>query len=113
MTRRALSIPLALAAAIAVAPARAADDPRFALGFVQGLRERGYYDLALDYLTELRADKNTPADVKAKLDYEEGRTLTEAATHGSDPEVARRQLDQARDRLEAFIKANPGKAETV
>ena len=40
-------------------------------------------------------------------------TLTDAATHGSDPEVAKRQLDQARDRLEAFIKANPGKAETV
>ncbi len=115
MTRRALSMALALAALGAIAPAaaRAADDPRFAIGFVQGLRERGYYDLALDYLAELRADKNLPADVKAKLDYEEGRTLTEAATHGSDPEVAKRQLDQARDRLEAFIKANPGKSETV
>ncbi len=115
MTRRALSMALALAALGAIAPvaARAADDPRFAIGFVQGLRERGYYDLALDYLTELRGDKNLPADVKAKLDYEEGRTLTEAATHGSDPEVAKRQLDQARDRLEAFIKANPGKSETV
>ncbi len=115
MTRRALSMALALAALGAIAPAaaRAADDPRFALAFVQGLRERGYYDLALDYMAELRADKNLPADVKAKLDYEEGRTLTDAATHGSDPDVAKRQLDQARERLEAFIKANPGKPETV
>ena len=113
MTRRALSMALALMALGATAPARADDDPRFAMGFVQGLRERGYYDLALDYLGELRASKQTPPEVRARLDYEEGRALVDAATHGSDPEIAKRQLDQARDRLEAFIKANPGKPETV
>ncbi len=115
MTRRALSICLALAAsgAVATSEARAADDPRFAAGFIQGLRERGYYDLALDYLTALRADKDTPSDVRARLDFEEGRALVDAATHGSDPEVSRRQFDQARDRLEAYIKANPGKPEMV
>jgi hypothetical protein len=113
MTRRALSVALALVALGAAQNVRAADDPRFAMGFVQGLRERGYYDLALDYITELRADKATPPEVRARLDYEEGRTLTESATHGSDPEVARRQLDQAREKLEAFIKANPGKPETI
>lgn len=113
MTRRALSICLALAVSGAVATARAADDPRFAAGFVQGLRERGYYDLALEYLAALRADKDTPPELRARLDFEEGRALVDAATHGSDPEVSRRQFDQARDRLEAYIKANPGKAETV
>lgn len=113
MIRRALSMALALVALGAMATARADDDPRFAMGFVQGLRERGYYDLALDYLAGLRASKDTPPEIRSRLDYEEGRALVDAATHGSDPEIAKRQLDQARDRLDAFIKANPGKAETV
>lgn len=113
MTRRALSVGLALVTLGAATAVRAADDPRFAAGFVQGLRERGYYDLALDYLKALRDDKNTPPEVRARLDFEEGRALVDAATHGSDPDVSRRQFDLARERLEAFIKTNPGKPETV
>jgi hypothetical protein len=96
MTRRALSICLALAATGVVAPAkaRAGEDPRVAANFIQGLRERGYYDLALDYLTSLRNDKDTPPELRARLDFDEGRALVDAATHGSDPDVARKQFDR-------------------
>ena len=87
--------------------ARAADDPRFAADFVQGLRERGYYDLALEYLDQLRQDPETPADLKKTLDFEEGRTLIEAATHANDPDVSKEKLDQAKVKIEAFVKANP------
>jgi len=116
MTRRALSHPVGLAlmmAAVATTPGRAADDPRFALSFAQGLRERGYYDLAIDYLADLRKDAETPPEIRARLDFEQGRALIDAATHGSDPDRAKEQLDQARTHLDAYIKANPGKPETV
>jgi cellulose synthase operon protein C len=116
MSRRALSLPLALAlfgAIASIAPARAADDPRFVTNFIQGLRERGYYELALEYLAELRAAPDTPREIVARLDFEEGRTLTDAATHGSDPEVVKKQLEMARGRLEAFIKANEGRPEAI
>jgi len=48
MLRRILARALAPALLLVGLPeARAVDDPRFAADFVQGLRERGYYDLAL------------------------------------------------------------------
>ncbi len=113
MTRRALSLPIAFVVLASLpAPARA-EDPRFALPFVQGLRDRGYYDLAIDYLANLRNDPKLPPDLKSRLDFEEGRALIDAATHGSDPDVAKEQLDRARGRLDAFIKANPNKPETI
>ena len=113
MTRRALSMPIALAALAALPAPGRAEDPRFALPFVQGLRDRGYYDLAIDYLANLRNEPSLPAEIKVRLDFEEGRALIDAATHGSDPDVAKEQLDRARGRLDAFIKANPNKPETI
>jgi outer membrane protein assembly factor BamD (BamD/ComL family) len=116
MTRRALSLLLSLAALGVIAPVvtvRAADDPRFSIGFVQGLRERGYYELALEYMAELRSSQDTPKEIRDRLDFEEGRTLTDAATHGTDPEVVKKQLEMARGRLEAYIKANEGRPEAV
>ena len=108
--------------ALAVAPAlilvglsaaMAADDPRFAVDFVQGLRERGYYDVALQYLDQLRKDAETPADLRRTLDFEEGRTLIEEATHSPDPDVSKGKLEQAKVRIEAFVKANPNLPQTT
>ena len=89
--------------------ARGGEDPRTAFSFAEGLRERGYYDLAIDYLGSLRTAPDTPPEIKARLDFEEGRAMIDAATHGSDPDRARELLDAAKTRLDAFIKANPNK----
>jgi hypothetical protein len=78
-----------------------------AIKYLQGLRERGYHDLALDYLNDLRADPETPADLKSILDYEEGRGLLEEATRSSDLEGRRKLLEEARVKLDGFAKANP------
>jgi len=94
-------------------PAPAADDPRFAVDFVQGLRERGHYELALDYIGQLRQSPETPASLKRTLDYEEGRTLIDAATHSNDPDASKEKLDQARVKIEAFVRANPDLPETT
>src|SRR3954454_17433425 len=94
-------VPAVLLAAFSTAGA--VDDPRFAADFVQGLRERGYYDLALDYLDQLRKASDTPADLKKSIDFEEGRTLIEAATHANDPDASKDKLDQAKIKIEAFV----------
>ena len=62
-----------------LAETRAGDDPRVIPDFVQGLRDKGYYDVALQYLDRLRSDPSTPAEIKATLEYEEGKTLIEEA----------------------------------
>ena len=112
MPRRALISSFAvLSIAWTVAPAQAEDDPRFVQAFVQGLREKGYHDLAIDYLARLRAAKDTPAELRLLLDFEEGRALIDAGLHASDPDRAKEQFDLARTKLEAFIKKNPDRAE--
>jgi outer membrane protein assembly factor BamD (BamD/ComL family) len=93
-------------------PVRGADDPiasntETVLRFVQGLRERGYYDLTLEYLEQLRQMPEAPADLKGIIDYEMGRSLLEQAARVADLEVQLQQLEQARAKLDAFTKANP------
>ena len=114
MLRRILNAALVLASIlIGISEARAAEDPRFAADFVQGLRERGYYDLTLQYLDQIRKDPETPAEIKKTIEYEEGRTLIEEATHSNDPEVSKGKLDQAKLKIEAFVKANPDLPQTT
>src|SRR5262249_32689207 len=78
--------------------------------FLQGLRERGYHDLATEYVDRLRKAPDTPADLKAVLDYEEGHGLLEEAASLTDLDRRREVLEQARTKLDAFAKAHPDHA---
>src|SRR5260370_42540125 len=82
-----------------VASAWAGEDPRTALSFLAELRERGLHDLALEYLTVLRADPVQPGNIKDILDYEEGRTLIDEAARSSDLVLREDLLKEARDKL--------------
>src|SRR4051794_7001920 len=77
---------LAVATLVAARPGsvRGDEDPRTALEFVQALRERGYFDLASDYLDTLRNEKATPDDVRSILDYEYARLLIDEASKTGD-----------------------------
>ena len=107
------ALPALVAAGIAlVAPlAIGADEPSVessqALKFLMGLRERGYHDLARDYLQTLRDDPNTPADLKVAIDYHEGRSLLEEATLSGDIDKKTGLLDAARAKLDEFARAHP------
>jgi outer membrane protein assembly factor BamD (BamD/ComL family) len=83
-------------------PARAKE-----LRFLDGLRGRGYFDLAAEYLRALRDDPRTTPEQKVVLDYEEGRGLLDEATRLADLERRRALLEQARGKLDAFTKAHP------
>ncbi len=86
---------------------RADEDPRIVEPFLQALRDRGLFDLALDYIDKLRRDPAIPAELKAVLDYHEGKTRIDEAAKTGDLARRRELLDQASARLERFIKEHP------
>src|SRR4051794_353386 len=108
MFRRASALAVLLAATLVGSrPARGDEDARTAMTFLQGLRDRGYFDLALEYLEKLRAQKTTPDEIRLVIDYEEGRLKLDEAARTGDLGRRRELLDEARDKLNAFTKAQP------
>ncbi|WP_437227673.1 hypothetical protein SH661x_000496 [Planctomicrobium sp. SH661] len=77
------------------------------LQFLEGLRGRGYYDIATYYLEQMEADPDIAAEVKAILPYERGQTLLQSAKVLTNLEAQRQQLDMAQAAFEAFVKAEP------
>ena len=103
---------MALALALAAPPTLpAADEPsagtQLALRFVQGLRDRGYADLAVDYLEGLRTAGDTPDDLRSILDLEEGSSLLEEANGTAESNRRGNLFEQARAKLEKFLKEHP------
>jgi outer membrane protein assembly factor BamD (BamD/ComL family) len=115
MLRRGIVWALALAGPLAATSARApgqeatpaAAETSQDLRFIRGLRERGYYDLALEYIEGLLKDPATPADLKPVLNYEVGRGLLDEATALADLERRHALLEQARLKLDGFVKSFP------
>jgi len=88
---------------VAVRPGQATEE---AWRFLNGLRERGYYDLALEYLDRMRTSPQCPEDLKEQIDYETGVTLVAGSRFAGA--LQEKQLDQARDALQKFVKEHPG-----
>lgn len=111
MVRRAFRPVAALAVVgwfVGLAPfARADEDARTAEKFVQGLRDRGYYELAAEYLDLIRKQPDAPPELVATADFELGRLLLDEASKTGDLVRRKDLLDQARVKLDAFTKANP------
>jgi hypothetical protein len=89
---------------------RGDEDPRTALEFVQALREKGLFDLANTYLEQLRTEKATPDEIRTVIDYEFGRLLIDEAAKTGDLVHRKELLEQARNRLDDFTKAQPDHA---
>jgi hypothetical protein len=75
--------------------------------FVERLRDRGYYDMALDYLEQLKTSPLCPKEMQEKLDYEVGLTLIGSSKMAGSLPKREAMLDQARDRFQKFIKEHP------
>ncbi len=103
-------LPATLAASLAAAwilgIAGVSDAGEEAKRMLDALRQRGFYDTALDYLETLRDDPNCPADIKETLSYEEGMTRI-AGSGGLGSTQLQRQLDGARDAFGKFLADHP------
>jgi hypothetical protein len=97
-------------AIIALLPASrsvsAAGDPWFQ-PFLDGLRDRGYYDTALDYLTEVENKPATPPAIREVIPYERAQTFLQGAASVRNLQARRSQLDQAEQELNRFLSASP------
>lgn len=71
--------------------------------FLDGLRgpERGYYDMALEYLDRIENSPHCPDDLKEQIDYQRGITLVPASR--LVPSLREKRLDQARDAFQKFV----------
>src|SRR5688572_16817448 len=83
--------------ALAVEPAAA---------FLEGLREKEYFDVAIDYLDQAAKNPAVPVEFKTTLLYERGVTLVQGAKVQRDPALREKQLDEGQQTLEKFINAN-------
>jgi len=86
----------------ATRPAGAAEE---AWRFLEGLRERGYHDMAVEYLNRMRQSRLCPDDLREQIDYQLGVTLVASSrTAGS---LREQQLDQAQAAFGRFLKEHP------
>ena len=75
--------------------------------FIEGLRERGYYDIALVYLDKLAQRTDLPSELKELLPYERAQTLLASARDLNNTDDQRQQLDAAEAAFQQFAKASP------
>jgi len=75
--------------------------------FLEGLKQRGYHDMAVDYLEQLDGSNLIDQRFKQKLKYEKGVTIVEAARQERDLNVRAKALNDAQKELDAFVKSDP------
>ena len=78
------------------------------LPFIEGLRDRGFYDITLVYLDKLEQRSDLPAEIKERIPYERAQTLLASVRELSSVDAQRQQLDAAEAAFEQFAKASPG-----
>ncbi|MEQ9406941.1 MAG: hypothetical protein RIK87_04410 [Fuerstiella sp.] len=95
-------LPAALLVLLAAIGPAAADEP-FA-DFVEGLRQRQYFDTALEYLDQLAQRTDLPQEFADTLDLERGITYREMGTALRVPEDREQALSQAEQALKKFTE---------
>ena len=73
LSSRRVLVTAMLAIAATTNPRATAQEP--VIPFIEGLRERGYFDTALEYIDGLTLRNDLPADVREVLDLQRGLTL--------------------------------------
>ncbi|HJN07174.1 MAG TPA: hypothetical protein QF564_00665 [Pirellulaceae bacterium] len=92
---------IAASSAAAVEPARE---------FLAALRERKYFDEALQYLDQIAKNPAVPIELKESLLYEKGVTLVEASREQGDPGLREKALNDAQQLLNQFVGQRPDHA---
>ncbi len=79
-----------------------AEEP--ARAFLDGLRDRGYHDVAMEYLNQMQSSRLAPPELKATVLYEKSLLLVDSSRKQRDPAVRSNQLNQAQAWLQEFIQ---------
>ncbi|MBS0209757.1 MAG: hypothetical protein JSS27_12475 [Planctomycetes bacterium] len=75
--------------------------------FLDGLRDRELFDMALEYLDIMSKSPLVSDELKTGIPYERGKTLIDSSRNDRDPKSKGRTLDQATEQLQAFLKNQP------
>lgn len=101
---------LLLPALVGGACALAADD---STKFVEAMRARGMYDLALDYLNDAQSDRLVSAEFKKQIAYERGVTLIDKWRGTPSASERDRLAEQIKGELAKYSAANAGTPRTA
>jgi tetratricopeptide (TPR) repeat protein len=71
--------------------------------FLDALRGRGYYDVALDYLNTIEGNPSVPVAFKEMLQFERGLTLVQGAKHQRDIGIREKWLNDGQQVLNQFV----------
>lgn len=72
--------------------------------FLKGLRDRGYHDVALDYLQLMEKSPLAPIELKETMLYERGVILIEGSQVQRDQAIRESYLDEAQQLLRQFLE---------
>jgi len=96
---------LIVLAGLSAAPLVHATEP--AQAFLDGLRERGYFDTAADYLDTALESPLVAGKFKQTALYEKGLILVLGASHERDPAIQESQLNEGQQALQRFVTDQP------
>ena len=75
--------------------------------FIEGLRQKGYYDTAIEYLDGLSLRTDLPQEIRDVLDLQRGITLQQAGAASRVPVDREKLLSDSEVALQKFLKAFP------
>ena len=81
--------------------------------FVEGLRSRGYYDTAVEFLDDLSVRTDLPGEVRDVLDLQRGITLQQMGTAARVPEDRENYLSQAEMAFRKFTAEHANHSEAA
>ncbi len=81
--------------------------------FIAALRDNGYADIAVEYLTDLKESKKLPADLADVWDLEISKCLRSASKQAYSKAEADRDMADAQEHINKFLKEKPNHPEAV
>ena len=88
-----------------------ADEP--AARFLEALRDKGYYDIALEYLDKAKDDPNVPSSFRKRINYEKASILVDQSNQLRDRKEKDAQLDLAQKLLTQYAANSSSLVEAV
>ena len=83
------------------------------LEFIHALQEKGYHEIAVEYLNMLKQQPAVPPEVASVWDLEMSKSLRGSANRALNPKDFEESMNSAQKHLDKFLKENPNHAEAV